>query len=66
MLQIGWVFLILVEGAVAGVMSALMISMQGEDQEYHDSIRSARAWLKEQKQVSTFVHQRLFWINWSK
>ena len=45
----GHVILIMVDGAVAGVMSALMISMQGHEREYNERITIAKDWMKEHK-----------------
>lgn len=45
----GNLVLIMFDGAVAGVMSAMMIAMQGNEREYNDRIHTARQWLKEQR-----------------
>lgn len=43
------VLLLMVDGLVAGVMSALMISMQGQEREYNDKMAVAKQWMKEQR-----------------
>ena len=43
------VLLLMVDGAVAGVMSALMIAMQGQEREYNERISTAKQWMKEQR-----------------
>eukprot|EP01043_Picozoa_sp_COSAG02_P018984 COSAG02_NODE_901_length_16056_cov_52.549477_10_plen_716_part_00 len=46
---LGHFVLIMFDGAVAGVMSAMMIAMQGNEREYNDRISTAKQWMKEQQ-----------------
>ena len=45
----GHTILLMVDGAVAGVMSALIITMQGNEREYNERINTAKEWMKEQR-----------------
>jgi hypothetical protein len=44
-----YVCLVIIDGAVAGVLSALMISMGGKEREVNDRLRSAKQWMREQR-----------------
>jgi hypothetical protein len=39
----GFICIILIEGVIAGVMSALMIGIQGADKEYSDKVKERAA-----------------------
>ena len=41
--------MVIIDGAVAGVLSALMISMGGKEREVNDRLRSAKQWMREQR-----------------
>jgi hypothetical protein len=44
-----YVCLVIIDGAVAGVLSAVMISMGGKEREVYDRLRSAKLWMREQR-----------------
>ncbi len=39
----------MIEGAVAGVLSAMLISMGGSDRELTEKLKAAKMWMREQK-----------------
>ena len=40
---------VMIEGAVAGVLSAMLISMGGSDRELTEKLKAAKMWMREQK-----------------
>ena len=44
-----YVCLVIIDGAVAGVLSAVMISMGGKEREVNDRLRSAKLWMREHR-----------------
>eukprot|EP01043_Picozoa_sp_COSAG02_P055844 COSAG02_NODE_6538_length_3509_cov_31.003603_4_plen_373_part_00 len=44
-----YVCLVMIDGAVAGVLSAVMISMGGKEREVNERLRSAKLWMREQR-----------------
>ena len=44
-----YVCLVIIDGAVAGLLSSVMISMGGKDREVNDRLRAAKLWMREQR-----------------
>jgi len=42
---VAYIFTIMIDGAVAGVMSAMLIGMNGNEREVNDKLRAIKNWM---------------------
>lgn len=54
-----YICLVMIDGAVAGVLSAVMISMGGKEREVNERLRSAKQWMREQRIPKTKASKAL-------
>jgi hypothetical protein len=46
---VAYIFVVIIDGAVAGVLSSIMIQIGGMDREVHDKIKATKTWMREQR-----------------
>ena len=45
----GYIIMVIIDGAVAGVLSSVMISMGGKEREVNEKLAAAKVWMQEQR-----------------